>query len=83
MHPHSISHAYRNALEIQLLRTPTESSRWTGTIPGDIGRIFAGLNKALGDEERSNYAYRGVDELAKALDNNQIAKAFLSDNLTP
>jgi hypothetical protein len=58
--------------------------RWSRVrLPGDLGMIICeGLNKALSEEGDSNYLYRGIEEIEKALDSNPLVKQFLATNST-
>jgi Domain of unknown function (DUF4365) len=55
-----------------------DQPRWTGSIPGDLGRVLRDLNEALGDRGGSRHVYSGIDEVGKALENDQVVKNFLT-----
>jgi hypothetical protein len=52
-----------------------EEPRWAGSIPGDIGGVYAALNDEVGN---STYAYTGIDTIGNVLENDPEVKRFLA-----
>ncbi len=52
--------------------------RWSGGTPGGLGSLFSRLNEGLRDVGGPTYLFQGIDEIAKALDENPIVKTLLA-----
>ncbi len=62
----------------------TKLPRWADRLPADLGSIVCrGLNEALADQQDTQYLYRGLEEVQKALEDNPIVRRFLTSKGIP